>query len=142
MDKPLVQIWMAEDNEADLLLMRAALDEQALHYELRAFRDGAEALQLVDTAGSTPHFDCPHLLILDLHLPNVDGREVLRRFRANANCINTPVLIFSSSIAPAQREFIDTFARIFVEEKPSELGEYMAVGGRIRSMLTLGARAP
>jgi hypothetical protein len=74
-------------------------------------------------------------------LPKVDGREVLRRFRANANCINTPVLIFSSSIAPAEREYIDAFARISVQEKPSELDEYIAVGRRIRSMLSLGAGA-
>jgi hypothetical protein len=46
MDKPIVQIWMAEDNEADIFLMRAALDEQALQYRLLVFRNGEEAVRL------------------------------------------------------------------------------------------------
>ena len=96
MEKQSIQIWMAEDNDGDVYLMREALDAQALRYELHVFRNDEEALDVFQTAGSESHPECPDLLILDLHLPKVDGRELLRRFRANANCIDTPVLILSS----------------------------------------------
>jgi two-component system response regulator len=75
MEKPPIQIWMAEDNDGDVYLMREALDAQALRYALHVFRNGEEALQLVDIAGSENHRASPDLLVLDLHLPKVDGPD-------------------------------------------------------------------
>ena len=142
MEKQSIRIWMAEDNDADVFLMRQALDDQAFGYNLRVFSTGEEALELVQVAGSEGQPACPDLLILDLHLPKVDGGELLRRFRGNANCINTPVLILSSLITPAERELIGGFAPISIQEKPVDLDEYIAIGQRIRSILSLGAGAP
>jgi DNA-binding response OmpR family regulator len=84
---------------------------------------------------------CPDLLILDLHLPKVDGPEVLRRFRANANCVNTPVMILSSLIAPAERAVIDQFSGVSVQEKPLDLDGYSALGKRIKAIFLLTANA-
>jgi CheY-like chemotaxis protein len=135
-----IQMWLVEDNEADIRLMKEALDEQALRYELHVFRNGEEALRMLDAAGKDEH-PCPDLLMLDLHLPKVDGPEVLRRFRANTNCANTPVVVLSSLIAPKERTFIERFPRVLVQEKPFDLDGYVAIGRRIKAILVLSANA-
>jgi CheY-like chemotaxis protein len=141
MEQAPIQVWLVEDNEADIRLMREALDEQALRYELQVFRNGEDALRMVDVAGGESEHACPDLLMLDLHLPKVDGPEVLRRFRANDNCTNTPVVVLSSLIAPKERTFIETFPRVLVQEKPFDLDGYLAIGRRIKAILVLSANA-
>jgi CheY-like chemotaxis protein len=139
MEGSVIQIWVVEDNDADVRLLREALDEQSLRYELHVFSNGEEAVRLADTAGNERA--CPDLLILDLHLPKVDGPEVLRRFRANANCLHTPVLILSSLIAPAERTYIEGFSGVSIQHKPMDLDGYLALGRRIKSILLLSANA-
>ncbi len=141
MKKPPVQIWLAEDNDSEVRLMHEALREQALRYELHVFRNGEDALATLDIAGNENERPCPDLLILDLHLPMIDGSEVLRSFRANANCVNTPVMILSSLIAPAERAFINQFSGVSVQEKPLDLDGYSALGQRIKAILPLSASA-
>jgi CheY-like chemotaxis protein len=140
MDNLPIQIWLVEDNEGDIRLMQEALDEQAFRYELRVFYDGDQALQDIDTAGETEH-PCPDLLLLDLHLPKVDGAEVLRRFRANTNCVSTPVVILSSSIAPIEHAYIHRFSGVTVQEKAIDLDGCLAVGRHIKQILLLSADA-
>jgi two-component system, chemotaxis family, response regulator Rcp1 len=139
MEAPVIHIWVVEDNDADVLLLREALDEQALRYELTVFGNGEEALRFVDEAGT--HSACPDLLILDLHLPKVDGPEVLRRFRANADCLHTPVLILSSLVAPQERIYIERFSGVSIQDKPMDLDGYSALGRRIKALLLLSAKA-
>jgi CheY-like chemotaxis protein len=141
MEKLPVQVWLVEDNEADVRLMKEALDEQALRYELQVFRNGEEALRMVDAAGRANEPPCPDLLMLDLHLPKVDGPEVLRRFRANDNCTHTPVVVLSSLIAPKERTVIEAYPRVLVQEKPFDLDGYLAIGRRIKAILVLSANA-
>jgi CheY-like chemotaxis protein len=141
MQTTLIQIWLAEDNDADVRLMREALDEQALRYALHVFRNGEEALHFMGSAGRGNERPCPDLLILDLHLPKIEGREVLRRFRANPNCLRTPVLILSSLIAPAERSYIDRFSGVEVQDKPLDLDGYLALGRRIKNLLLRSANA-
>lgn len=130
-------IWLAEDNEADVRLMEEALREHTLVYDLRICRDGEEAMRMADRAGEEENEPCPDILILDLHLPKVDGPEVLRRFRANANCADTPVIVFSSSISPAEKLAVETFERVSFLRKPIDLDEYLTVGQRVRETLAL-----
>jgi two-component system, chemotaxis family, response regulator Rcp1 len=130
-------IWLAEDNEADVRLMEEALREHTLKYDLRICRDGEEALRMADAAGVSGQEPCPDILILDLHLPKVDGPEVLRRFRANTNCANTPVIVFSSSISPADRLAVETYDRVSFLRKPIDLDEYLTVGQTVRDTLAM-----
>jgi two-component system response regulator len=141
METTLIQIWVAEDNDADVRLMSEALDEQALRYALHVFRNGEEALHFIDNAGDENERPCPDLVILDLHLPKIDGPEVLRRFRANPNCLRTPVLILSSFIAPAERTYIDGFSGVEVQDKPLDLDGYLALGRQIKNLLLRSANA-
>jgi CheY-like chemotaxis protein len=129
-------IWLVEDNEADIRLMEEALHEQSLAFRLHICRDGEEARRLAGIAGDDETEPCPDLFILDLHLPKVDGREVLRTFRENRNCSKTPVIVFSSSMSPAERLSVEQFEGVSFLQKPIGLDEYMAVGARVKEALS------
>ena len=59
-------------------------------YEVEAAADGLEALQLVERRR-------PDVVLLDLMMPNMDGRTFLRAFRRDPSCINRPVIVLSAA---------------------------------------------
>jgi len=83
-------ILLVEDNPDDETLTRRALAKNNIQNEVRVARDGAEALELLQTV-------TPELVLLDLKLPKVDGLEVLRRIRADERTRLLPVVILTSS---------------------------------------------
>ena len=96
---PLKRILLAEDNERDVELTLAALDEHNLANEVVVARDGAEALDYLYARGK---FDghangLPVVVLLDLKMPKVDGLEVLRTMREDAELKHVPVVMVTSS---------------------------------------------
>lgn len=86
-------ILLVEDNPDDEVLTLRALREQHGGNDIAVARDGAEALeQLFDETRPLPH-----LVLLDLKLPKIDGLEVLRRLRDNERTKLPPVVILTSS---------------------------------------------
>ena len=96
---PLKRILLAEDNERDVELTLAALDEHNLANEVVVARDGAEALDYLCGRGKfTGHANgLPVVVLLDLKMPKVDGLEVLRQMRDNPNLRHVPVVMVTSS---------------------------------------------
>src|SRR5580700_7014128 len=97
-------ILLAEDNPADVFLVRQALAGSGVLFNLRVVSDGDEALNFIDGLERGSALGCPELLLLDLHLPKRDGDEVLQRLRASARCGHTPVVILTSSDYPRDKE--------------------------------------
>ena len=129
-----IQILLAEDSPADRRLMTEALHQHHINHEMQVASDGEQALQAVRSAGNGDR-PCPDLLIMDLHLPRVDGMQVLRAFRENEHCRNTPVLVLTSSNSPADRDQAERFHGIHFMLKPFELDQYMAIGQTVRNLL-------
>lgn len=96
---PLKRILLVEDNERDIELTLAALDENNLANEVVTARDGAEALDYLygrgKFAGHANGF--PVVVLLDLKMPKVDGLEVLRQMRSNETLKHVPVVMLTSS---------------------------------------------
>lgn len=85
MDIP--EVFLIEDNPADVLLTRQALSNYPVPLRIRVAKDGEQALMTLSTS------DCkPSLIILDLNMPKVDGHTVLERYHSG----KVPVVIFSS----------------------------------------------
>ena len=88
-------IVLIEDNEDDIVLTRRALTTNNIRNPLVVARDGAEALELLlGTNGNTVK---PAVILLDLHLPKVDGLSVLKQLRDDARTSNTPIVVLTSS---------------------------------------------
>jgi len=91
-------ILLIEDNPDDVALTLRALKRNNIANEVSHAKDGAEALALLGEGslpGEGPHL--PALILLDLKLPKIDGLEVLRRIRADAQLKRLPVVILTSS---------------------------------------------
>jgi DNA-binding response OmpR family regulator len=80
-------VLIADDDEDILVLVRTVLERSG--YEVVVARDGAEALAL---AGERR----PNLAVLDISMPELDGLEVLRRLRADAETSELPVVLLSA----------------------------------------------
>jgi CheY-like chemotaxis protein len=83
-------------------------------------------------AGSAP---CPVLVVLDLNLPKRNGREVLERIRQSPCCGKVPVAVFSSSDAATDRQEAARLGANRYIQKPSNLDEFLKIGGILRTLL-------
>src|SRR4051812_13877559 len=92
-----MNILIVEDNAGDIILLRTALKRKGLDADLTIVSDGESAMKFADTIDSQPDAVCPRLVILDLNLPKVNGREVLKRFRTSLRLGPVPIVILSSS---------------------------------------------
>ena len=101
-------ILLIEDNPSDIELTRRALTKSRICNDLVVVEDGVDALEYLFCTGSFATRNCdemPTLILLDLHLPRVDGLEVLKQVRSNPRTSRIPVVVLTSS-----REDIDVAA--------------------------------
>lgn len=126
-----VRILIIEDNRGDVLLVREALKESMLDFELIHAQDGEQALEFLHGRGEHSNALRPHVVLLDLNLPKRDGWEVLSEVRALPDMQRTPVVILSSSGNPEDRERASRTACSLYIPKPSTLGEFLMVGSQI-----------
>ena len=96
---PLGKILLVEDNDDDVELILTALSKNNLANEVVVAHDGGEALDYLHRRGefhSRPP-DNPVVVLLDLHMPKVDGLEVLRQMKSNDEFKIIPIVILTSS---------------------------------------------
>ena len=95
----LKRILLVEDNERDVELTLAALEEHNLANEVVVARDGAEALDYLYQRGKySDRVDgLPAVVLLDLNMPKVDGMEVLQRMKLDPVLKQVPVVMVTSS---------------------------------------------
>ena len=100
MDK---EILLVEDNPDDVELTRIAFREAKVANNLVVVNDGAEALDFLFARGAyadrNPD-ELPSIVLLDLNLPKIDGREVLQAIRANEKTRSLPVVVLTTSTEP------------------------------------------
>jgi CheY-like chemotaxis protein len=92
-----IEILMVEDNPADVELTKEAFSEGKLNNTIRVVNDGEEALDYLYKRGRFADAITPHIILLDLNLPKINGREVLATIKGDAELSSIPVIILSSS---------------------------------------------
>ena len=96
-------ILLVEDNPDDVELTRIAFAEAKIANDLVVVGDGAQALDYLFARGvysdRDPN-DLPSIVLLDLNLPKVDGREVLQAIRAHEATRSLPVVVLTTSAEP------------------------------------------
>jgi len=127
-DTGVVRILIVEDNRGDVLLVREALKESSLKFELTHIADGEQAFDYLLRRGIHRDAHRPNLVLLDLNLPKRDGWEVLDEIRTMPELRDTPVVILSSSGNPKDRERAARTPNSLYIRKPSTLDEFLAVG--------------
>jgi CheY-like chemotaxis protein len=125
-----VIILLAEDDPGDQELTRRFLAEGPMHHELYIVRDGEEALDYLWRRGpyqnptTSPR---PDLVLLDLNMPKIDGRQVLERMRADATLRRLAVVVLTTS--QREEDILHTYdlgANSYIT-KPADLQRFMQV---------------
>jgi CheY-like chemotaxis protein len=125
------QVLLAEDNVADVYLIREALREHKVDCELHVAPDGQEALEALKS--DSPHLQHLNLIILDLNLPRHDGIEILERLRDTG--IHIPVVVLTSSDSQRDRELAIQLGAVRFLRKPSELEQFLGLGAVFKELL-------
>lgn len=129
------EILLAEDNPGDVLLFREALGSCSLPCNLVIAADGQQALALLGSGPKQNPAWKPHLIVLDVNLPKLDGETVLRHVREQRALDGVPVIMLTSSAAPADREAALRLGANLYLQKSSNLDEMLAVGKIVEDLL-------
>ena len=122
-----IEILLVEDNPGDARLTLEAFREGKVINNLTVMRDGVEALAYLRREGQYANATLPDLILLDLNLPRMDGREVLAAIKADDRLMTIPVVVLTTSASQ------DDIARAYSHHancyitKPVDLDQFMRV---------------
>lgn len=142
MDTSITRILVAEDNPADVYLLREAMSHQAERVELIVVSDGEQALEFIDRTAAFADAPIPDLFVLDLNLPKSDGSDVLKRIREKPEYTGVPVVVLTSSDSPRDRSVVSSLGAESFLTKPSDLDEFLALGEKLMKFIRQSASEP
>jgi len=93
------ELLLVEDNRGDVLLVREAFQSAKIRNNLSVASDGEQALSMLRRQGPYDTHPSPDLILLDLNLPRMDGREVLQTIKDDPALQLIPVIVMTSSKA-------------------------------------------
>ena len=92
-----IELLLVEDSEPDVRLTKEALREAKVRNRLSVVEDGVEALAFLHREGRYADASRPDLILLDLNLPRMDGRQVLDKIKNDTSLKSIPVVILTTS---------------------------------------------
>jgi two-component system, chemotaxis family, response regulator Rcp1 len=92
-----IEVLLVEDNPADVRLTKEVLKEGRILNNLNVVNDGVEAMECLRRAGRYADMPVQDLVLLDLNLPRMDGREVLAAMREDPELSHIPVIVLTTS---------------------------------------------
>jgi two-component system response regulator len=123
------EILLVEDNPDDVELTRLAFEEAQVANRMIVAKDGADALDYLFArgahAGRNPA-DLPSIVLLDLNLPKLDGREVLQAIRAEPATRDLPVVVLTTSAEPFDVEASYALGVNSYIQKPVDFEQFVA----------------
>jgi CheY-like chemotaxis protein len=101
MKKECITILVADDDADDRMLTKEALEESRLANDIRFVEDGVELLDYLKNTGKYKGAETPRpgLILLDLNMPKMDGREALRHIKSDNDLRHIPVVVLTTSKA-------------------------------------------
>ena len=122
-----IEILMVEDNPGDVRLTVEALKEAKVRNNLHTVEDGVEALAFLRREGRYTEVPRPDLVLLDLNLPKMNGREVLAEIKEDPDLRRIPVVILT--ISQAEQDIVKSYnlhANCYIT-KPVDLDQFLEV---------------
>ena len=121
-----IEILHVEDSPDDVELTLEGLKDGDLLYNLTALPDGVEALAFLRKQGSYANAPDPDIILLDLNLPKMDGRQVLEAIKTDESLMHIPVVVLTTS--QAEEDILRSYrlhANCYVT-KPVDLDQFFA----------------
>lgn len=122
-----IDILLVEDNPGDVLLTQEAFLESNIAINLHVAYDGIEAVDFLMQQGDYADAISPDIVLLDLNLPRMDGRQVLERVKSNDQLKHIPIIVLTTSAAEEDiLHSYDLHANADIT-KPIDLLEFMEI---------------
>lgn len=122
-----LEILLVEDNPGDVRLTAEMLKQAKLLNRLTVATDGLQALAMLQRVEPYAYQPLPDLIVLDLNLPGLDGRELLERIKEAPGLSRIPVVVLTQSGADADiRRAYDAYASCYLR-KPVDLDQFLGV---------------
>lgn len=121
------EVLLIEDDAADIELTEEALSEAEFPVNLNAVRNGIEAIAYLQKANPFQDIKIPDLILLDLNLPGMSGKEILQAIRQDSDLRHIPIAVLTTS--QSQQDVNDSYklgANCYVS-KPVGLDEFNGV---------------
>lgn len=122
-----VKILLVEDNEGDIVLTLEGLREARIHNHVKVVKDGEQALNFLRKKGTYAGAETPNLILLDINLPRIDGKEVLIEIKNDPELKKIPVVMLTTS--ESERDVLESYnnhANCYIT-KPVDYGKFMDV---------------
>jgi CheY-like chemotaxis protein len=94
-----IDVLLVEDDPGDTLMIREAFEDNKVQNTLACVTDGVEAMQYLRREGRFADAPRPDLVLLDLNLPKMDGRDVLKQIKGDGELATIPVVVLTTSQA-------------------------------------------
>lgn len=141
MPLPPAPVLYVEDEENDVLLMQLAFRRAGIAHPLEVALDGRTALEYLFKVSTPATRRIPCLVLLDLNLPRVSGLEVLHQVRRAPEFKELPIVIFSSSAQPSDKERATQLGATEYFVKPSQMDDIVAIAKELDRRWLAPARA-
>ena len=140
-----VDILLAEDDPDDRLFIRRAFRETNVRNSVHEVEDGVQLLNYLRGRGaykSSPAARRPGLILLDLNMPKMSGREALREIKADPDLRKIPVVVLTTSSDESDITYSYSQGANAYVTKPSSLSDLLEMFRRIDSFWLRTARLP
>lgn len=119
-----MHLLLVEDNPADAFLVQTGLELIQSRHTLHVVGDGEEALSFLRKQGPFSTAPNPKLIIVDLNMPKMDGREFLAAFRRDLALRPTPVLVLSTTKNPTDISLCYRLGANSFVTKPNDIEDF------------------
>jgi len=140
-DRP-IEILLVEDSPTDARLTIEALRDGKVRNNVRLVEDGEEAMTVLRREGPEAFAPRPDLILLDLNLPGMDGREVLQEIKQDPELKRIPVVVMTTS--RAEKDILEAYnlhANCYVT-KPVDLGQFIGAVQKIQDFWLTVVKLP
>jgi len=137
-----IQVLLVEDDPGDVLMTREAFEDNKVANQLHVVSDGAEAMDFLQKKGEYTQAPTPDLVLLDLNLPRMDGREVLAAVKADDELRQIPIVVLTTS--EAEEDVLRSYAlhaNAYVT-KPVDFERFIEVVRKIDDFFVSVVRLP
>lgn len=137
-----IEILLVEDNPGDVRLTQEVLREGRIHNVLNVVNDGVEALEFLHRRGAYADMRPQDLILLDLNLPKMNGREVLAEIKQHPELRKIPVIVLTTSSAETDvLSAYELHANCYIT-KPVDLDQFVNVVRSIEDFWLAIVRLP
>jgi CheY-like chemotaxis protein len=137
-----IDVLLVEDDPGDVLMTQEAFEHYKIHNKLHIVSDGEQAVQFLRKEGEYADAVRPDLILLDLNLPRVDGREVLALVKGDEQLRSIPVVVLTTS--EAEEDILRSYhlhANAYVT-KPVDFDRFLDVVRKIDEFFVTVVKLP